>query len=115
MTGLLLNLVFVALLVAALAFSSRLLGPKVRIEGEGGLPYETGMPPLDSALARMSVPYIRFALLFVLFDVDLAFLLPWALTRPQATLGGLLTVTGFVGIVALMLAYLWRKGMLECD
>ena len=58
--------------------------------------------------------YWRFAVLFVVFDVDLAFLLPWALTRGAVTAGQLAAMTIFVGLLGFMLAYFWRKGALEC-
>ena len=62
----------------------------------------------------MTVSYWRYAVLFVVFDVDLAFLLPWALSRPILDLTSMLAITGFIALVLLMLAYFWRKGVLEC-
>ncbi len=112
--GLLIDVILVALLVAAFNFSSTLLGPRRRLVGERGLPYETGMPPLDSASDRMSVAYVRFAVLFVIFDVDLAFLLPWIGARRELDLAMMVSVTVFLGLIGLMLAYVWRKGALEC-
>ena len=113
--GLLIDVLLVAALVAALASSSRLLGPVTRAEGDHGLPFETGLRPLEAAVERMSVPYIKFAVLFVVFDVDLAFLLPWVSARGRLDLGMMFALTAFVGLVALTLAYVWRKGMLECE
>ena len=62
----------------------------------------------------MTVLYHRFAVLFVVFDVDLAFLLPWALNRPALNLVSMTAITFFTLIVLFMLAYFWRKGALEC-
>lgn len=96
------------------ANAGKLFGPKPEHKGDAELPYETGMPPLAPAYERMTVSYWRFAVLFVVFDVDLAFLLPWAVAKPAVDLTSLLAITGFTAVVLLMLAYFWRKGVLEC-
>ncbi len=108
------NALMVLAVVLAFANSGRLLGPKPVHEGDFDVPYETGMPPIEPASERMAVLYYRFAVLFVVFDVDLAFLLPWALNRPVLDAQMMAAVTFFVGAVGLMLAYLWRRGVLEC-
>ena len=113
--AILINLILTAGLAGALAAASRLLGPRAAMGTDGNMPYETGMPPIESALSRMTVLYIRFAVLFVIFDVDLAFLLPWVLNRAKLSLELMLGMTAFVALVGLMLAYVWRKGALECN
>jgi NADH-quinone oxidoreductase subunit A len=95
--------------------ANRLLGPRGAHEGDGLMPYETGMPPLEQARDSMAVLYYRFAVLFVVFDVDLAFLLPWAFNRRGLNLAQATSVTVFAALVALMLIYFWRKGALECQ
>ena len=100
-------------LVSVFAFIGRLLGPRPQHTEQGELPYETGEVPLEVAANRMSVLYWRFAVLFVVFDVDLAFLLPWALVRREMSYDALVGVTVFTGLVLMMLAYFWRKGALE--
>jgi NADH-quinone oxidoreductase subunit A len=109
-----LNVLMVLALALVFSNSGRFLGPRPVHEGDAELPYETGEVPFRSAAGHMAVLYYRFAVLFVVFDVDLAFLLPWALNRSTATLGQLASVTFFAAIVAFMLAYLWKKGVLEC-
>lgn len=94
--------------------AGRLFGPRPVHQGDAEMPYETGLPPLSSAHEGMTVLYHRFAVLFVVFDVDLAFLLPWALTRPSLGIASLLAVTGFTLLILFMLVYFWRKGALEC-
>lgn len=108
------NVLMVLAVVLAFSNSGRLLGPKPVHEGDFDVPYETGMLPIEPAAERMAVLYYRFAVLFVVFDVDLAFLLPWALNRPVLDAQMMGAVTFFVGSVGLMLAYLWRRGVLEC-
>ena len=108
------DLVFTLGLVAVFMLSNRLFGPAGVHEGDGMLPYETGMPPIENASNHMAVLYWRFAVLFVVFDVDLAFLLPWATVRHGFDLAQALTMTAFIGLMLLMLLYFWRKGVLEC-
>jgi NADH-quinone oxidoreductase subunit A len=108
------NALIVLVITGLFANAGRLFGPCPTHRGDADLPYETGLPPLAPAHERMTVTYWRFAVLFVVFDVDLAFLLPWALSKPVMDLTSMLTMTGFIAILLLMLAYFWRKGVLEC-
>ncbi|MDP3541131.1 MAG: NADH-quinone oxidoreductase subunit A [Elusimicrobiota bacterium] len=112
--ALLVNLLVVLGVTGLFANAGRLLGPRPKHQGDADLPYETGLPPLAPAYERMTVSYWRYAVLFVVFDVDLAFLLPWALSRPVLALESMLAITFFVALMLLMLAYFWRKGVLEC-
>lgn len=108
------DLLLVLAVAAAFSLSGRLFGPNSRREGDALEPYETGLRPLAPPGERMSPLFIRFAVLFVVFDVDLAFLLPWALTRPALSLPLAVSATLFSGLVGFMLIYFWRKGALEC-
>jgi NADH:ubiquinone oxidoreductase subunit 3 (subunit A) len=108
------DLVLVLALVLAFANSGRLLGPKPKHQGDADMPYETGMRPFAPAYDRMTVLYYRFAVLFVIFDVDLAFLMPWALNRGALTFQLMLSVTVFLALLGLMLGYFWSKEQLEC-
>jgi NADH-quinone oxidoreductase subunit A len=112
--ALLVNAAAVLAVVSLFANAGKLFGPRSRHEGDADMPYETGMPPLSPANERMTVLYWRFAVLFVVFDVDLAFLLPWALSRPALDGATVAAITAFTALVLLMLAYFWRKGVLEC-
>ena len=114
MFALVINLVVVAAITGLFANAGKMFGPKGVHLGDAEMPYETGLPPLSPAHERMTVLYHRFAVLFVVFDVDLAFLLPWALNRPQLDMTAMAAITGFTLIVLFMLAYFWRKGALEC-
>ncbi len=109
------NVLAVLLLVLGLSNSAKLLGPVPRHEGDMDMPYETGEPPFEDAHQHMSVMFHRFAVLFVVFDVDLAFLLPWALNRRALDMVQVASVSVFAALVAFMLAYLWRRGALECS
>lgn len=109
------NLALTGAVVFAMANAGRILGPKGRHEGDAELPYETGEVPRESAALHMTVLYYKFAVLFVVFDVDFAFLLPWALNRRSLDLEQMATMSVFVALAAFMLAYFWRKGALECQ
>jgi NADH-quinone oxidoreductase subunit A len=117
MTGLaiVVNVALVLALVSLFSAANTLFGPAGAHGKQGLEPYETGMPPIEPAVDRMSVLYYRFAVLFVVFDVDLAFLLPWALNRRVLDLQQTAAISVFVALVLFMLAYFWRKGALECE
>ncbi len=78
-------------------------------------PYECGMPPVADARLRFDVRFYRTALLFILFDVEIAFLYPWAvlLDRFGSVLFGLVEMLVFLGILVFGYLYAWRKGALE--
>lgn len=113
--ALLINLVICLGICVTMAFLSNILGPKKSMAGDKGMPFETGMPPISPAFGRMTSTYQRFAILFVVFDVDLAFLVPFILLRPEAGARELWVLTAFISLVALTLAVVWRQGALECD
>ena len=75
--------------------------------------YECGENPTGTAWVQFNIRFYVFALLFVIFDVEAVFLLPWAVAYKQ--LGWLAFVEGlvFIGVLAVALAYVWRKGDLS--
>jgi NADH:ubiquinone oxidoreductase subunit 3 (subunit A) len=78
--------------------------------------YECGMEPVGDAQVRYNVRFYVFALLYVVFAVEAAFLFPWAVVYRQ--IEGLLPLgeaLAFIAILVLALAYAWRKGALEWD
>lgn len=109
------DLLFVLGLIGVFMTANKLFGPLSVHEGDGLLPYETGMPPIEQAKDSMAVLYWRFAVLFVVFDVDLAFVLPWALNRAGLDAAQAASMTVFIFLMLLMLGYFWRRGVLECD
>ena len=75
--------------------------------------YECGENPTGSAWIQFNIRFYVFALIFIVFDVEAVFLLPWAVVFRQ--LGPLAFIEGlvFIGILVVALAYVWRKGDLE--
>lgn len=80
-------------------------------------PYESGKLPIGSARKRFPVQYYLFAVLFILFDVEVIFLFPWATVFRDLSspLVGLSAAGVFVSILLLGLVYVWKKGGLEWD
>lgn len=75
--------------------------------------YECGEEPIGRPWVRFRAAYYIFALIFVIFDVEAVFLFPWAVIMRKLGVVGLVEMAVFVGILALGLAYAWRKGALE--
>ena len=107
-----------AFIVVALAFlvvnliAWKVLRPS-RFSEEKLTTYECGENPTGSAWVQFNIRFYVFALIFIIFDVEAVFLLPWAVVFRD--LGMLAFVEGlvFIGILAVALAYVWRKGDLE--
>jgi NADH:ubiquinone oxidoreductase subunit 3 (subunit A) len=107
-----------AFLVVAVAFLAvnllvwKLIRPS-RPSEEKLTTYECGENPTGSAWIQFNIRFYVFALIFIIFDVEAVFLLPWAVVFRQ--LGMLAYVEGlvFIGILVVALAYVWRKGDLE--
>ena len=115
-------LVLLALVVGFAVVSiglSELLGAKRRVVGKADA-YECGMDPVGNARVRLSIHFYLVAVLFILFDVEVVFLVLWAVGAREFTAAGVGTlvfteVFVFVGLLALALAYIWRKGGLDWD
>jgi NADH:ubiquinone oxidoreductase subunit 3 (subunit A) len=75
--------------------------------------YECGIETRGETWVQFRACYYIFALLFVVFDVEAAFLLPWAVAYGQLSLYALVEAAIFVGVLALALLYAWRKGALN--
>ena len=78
-------------------------------------PYESGMDPLGDTRARFSVSFYVVALLFIVFDVETVFLVPWAVVMREVGLAGFITAAMFIFILTVGLIYEWKKGALEWD
>ena len=91
---------------------SRFLGPRHPTPAKLA-PYECGMPPVGDARERHSVKFYLVAMIFLLFDIELAFLYPWALALRDLGWTGLMQVVLFFGILLAGYVYVWRKGVLD--
>ena len=102
--------------VAAIAplILARFLAPK-KPSACKTAPYECGLPSSGDAWAQFRVQYSIYALLFVIFDVEIVFLYPWALVWTSLGAVALVEMGLFLLILAVALAYAWRTGVLEWE
>ncbi|MBI5497469.1 MAG: NADH-quinone oxidoreductase subunit A [Deltaproteobacteria bacterium] len=80
-----------------------------------GAPFECGTESVGTTRQRFSVRFYLVALLFIVFDIEVVFLYPWAVLYRQLGMFGLLEMVVFMAILAVGLAYVWRKGALEWE
>jgi NADH-quinone oxidoreductase subunit A len=78
-------------------------------------PYESGMPPLGTTRGRFSVKFYLIAILFIVFDLETVFMIPWAVSFRQLGLFGLGAMFLFVLMLVVGLVYEWKRGGLEWD
>ena len=81
-------------------------------------PYESGMPVLGDARERFSVKFYLVAMLFIVFDIETVFMIPWAVAFNQLTaISGILIIEMFVFILILAVGYvyIWKRGALQWD
>ena len=91
---------------------SNILAPRTRTK-EKLQTYESGETPIGSAWVQYPLGFYIFALLFVAFDVDIVFIIAWAIIFKQLSLFGFFEIAFFILVLALGLAYAWRKGVIR--
>lgn len=108
-------MVIVALLIALIILMiSRVFGPH-NPSFRKNAPYESGMKPIGSANRRLPVKYYLVAVLFIVFDVEVIFFLPWAVKMRDLGLYGLIVMGFFTLILIVGFIYEWKKGALEWE
>jgi NADH-quinone oxidoreductase subunit A len=80
---------------------------------EKSAPYESGVPPVGDARQRQSVQFYLVAMVFLLFDIEIAFLYPWAMALRDLGWFGFVQVVLFMLILLCGYVYIWRKGILD--
>jgi NADH-quinone oxidoreductase subunit A len=91
---------------------SLLLGPK-NPTPEKLAPYECGMPAVGNARERHSVKFYLVAMIFLLFDIEVAFIYPWAIAFRELGTTGFWQLTTFLGLLTTGYIYVWRKGVFD--
>ena len=91
---------------------SNVLGPH-KPTPEKQAPYECGMPPVGDARERQSVKFYLVAMIFLLFDIEVAFLYPWALALGDLRWAGFIQIVVFFALLFTGYAYVWRKGVFD--
>jgi NADH-quinone oxidoreductase subunit A len=108
-------LIALAIIVAFVAVGlGHLFGPR-RPSVRKGEPYESGMRPYGSGQRRVPVHFYLIAVLFILFDIEIIFLLPWAVVLREIKLFGLIEMVVFIGVLLVGFVYAWKKGALEWE
>jgi NADH-quinone oxidoreductase subunit A len=107
-------LIIGAIFVAAGMFASWILRPHRPYPGKTA-PYECGEDPVGDAWVRFNVRFYVIALIFLIFDVEVVFLFPWALVYRSFGLFGFLEMAVFLGILIVGFVYVWVKGDLDWD
>lgn len=102
------------LLAGVVIALGHLFGPH-RPTPRKSLPYESGMIPFGPGTRRMPVRFYMVAVLFILFDIEVVFFLPWAVVFRQLGLFGLIEMVVFVIILLVGYFYAWKKGALEWE
>lgn len=90
------------------------LGPN-RPDAEKNSPYECGFEAFEDARMKFDVRYYLVAILFILFDLEIAFLIPWAVALKDIGLTGFLAGVVFLAILVVGFAYEWKKGALDWE
>ena len=93
---------------------TRLLGVH-RPDSEKLSPYECGFEAFEDARMKFDVRYYLVAILFILFDLEIAFLFPWAIVLQEIGMFGFLAMLVFLAILVVGFIYEWKKGALEWD
>jgi NADH-quinone oxidoreductase subunit A len=115
MQGWLSILIMIALGAGFAGFSvllSNVLGPR-QPSPEKSAPYECGMPAVGDARERQSVKFYLVAMIFLLFDIEVAFLYPWAMALRDLGWTGFVQVLLFMALLLAGYTYVWRKGALD--
>ena len=100
--------------VALLLALSSWLGPK-RTNPIKEVPFECGWAPAELPGERQSIRFYLIAILFVLFDIEIVFLFPWAAVFRELGAPGFFSMLTFLGVLVLGLAYAWKRGALEWE
>jgi len=101
----------VALIAVVLSF----LLAKHHPDNHKNAPYECGFPSFGDARTKFDVRFYLVAILFIIFDLEVAFLFPWAITLGEIGWAGFLSMMVFLGVLTVGFIYEWKKGALEWD
>jgi len=105
----------IAIGLAAVMVVASLLVARQKPGNEKLSPYECGFEPFEDARGRFDVRFYLVAILFIIFDLEIAFLFPWALSLGNVGLFGFWSMMLFLGILTVGFIYEWKKGALEWE
>ncbi|MBX9598262.1 MAG: NADH-quinone oxidoreductase subunit A [Burkholderiales bacterium] len=102
------------LMGSAMMIAGRVLG-RHKPDIQKNSPYECGFEAFEDARVKFDVRYYLIAILFILFDLEIAFLLPWALVFKVLGMYGFIVMSIFLAILIAGFIYVWKKGALEWE
>ncbi len=105
----LVTIIALSFIVMSIIFGKRTKG------GHKGDPYESGMPPLGTTQERFPVKFYLIAILFIIFDIEVVFLYPWAVIYDKLGMFGFIEMLVFVVILLVGYFYMLGKGALKWD
>ena len=105
----------VAAVVAVAMVGGSVLVARQKPYAEKQSAYECGFEPFDDARRRFDVRYYLVAILFIIFDLEVAFLFPWAVSLGRIGLLGFWSMLGFLGVLTVGFVYEWRRGALDWE
>jgi len=110
-------LIFLAIAVgvAAAAVIASLILARQRPDSEKLSPYECGFEAFDDARRKFDVRFYLVAILFIIFDLEVAFLFPWAISLGDIGVFGFWSMVVFLGVLTVGFIYEWKKGALEWE
>ncbi len=110
-------LLFIAIgiVVGAVMMSMGFLLAPRRPDAEKLSPYECGFEAFEDSRMKFDVRYYLVAILFIIFDLEIAFLFPWAVALKQIGMFGFLAMVMFLGILVIGFIYEWKKGALQWE
>ena len=111
---LLLLFIVAAVLTGGLFTLSTVLGPK-NPTAEKMMPFECGSDSTGGRFVKPSVKFYLTAILFVVFDIEVVLMYPWAIQFRTLGWGGMATMGSFVSLLVVALIYVWKKGALEWE
>ena len=104
-----------AMALSALMVGASCIAARQRPDAEKVSPYECGFDPFDDARGKFDVRFYLVAILFIIFDLEVAFLFPWAVTLGEIGLFGFWSMVVFLGVLTIGFIYEWKKGALEWE
>ena len=113
--GLLVTFILSAGIAALMMFLNAALGPKNKSSAVKFETFECGVEPFGLPQGRISVKFYLIAMLFILFDVEIVWLFPWAVVLRELQWLGIAEMFSFLFILALGFVYAWKKGALEWE
>jgi len=108
----LLLMVVAAGIAGVILLLSYVLGPRLSTRRKLDT-YESGIPLVDASHKRLSIRYFVVAMVFILFDVEIAFIYPWAVVFRSAAGALFLEMIVFLAVLAVGYAYIWKKGAFD--